>query len=109
MVLALTWAPRPPTRSLRGFLEGLGLKAHYNRFVREDVDLTVMREMNEQQFERIGVDKMGQKIRLVRAAAQLTEEDLENDDENIQPAAGDEIQPPGIAEAEAEREVEPEP
>ena len=50
LVLALTWAPRPPTRGLRGFLEGLGLEVLCKRFVREEVDLAVMREMNKQQF-----------------------------------------------------------
>ena len=47
---------------------------------------------------------MGQRIRLVRAAAQLTEEDLENEDNNLQPATADEVQPPAIPGTEAEPE-----
>ena len=55
LILALTKAPMPPTRRLRGFLEGL--EAHYKRFVREVVDLTVMREIIKQQFERIVIER----------------------------------------------------
>ena len=50
LVLALTWVPRPPTWGLRGFLEGLGLEALCKSFVRKEVDLAVMREMNKQDF-----------------------------------------------------------
>ena len=45
LVLSQFESPRPPTRVLRGFLEGLGLEALCKRFVREEVDLAIMREI----------------------------------------------------------------
>ena len=66
----------------------------------------MLRDMSEQQFERIGIERMGQRIRIVRAAAELTEEDLNNEDENTPIVPNAEIQTPAIeAEGEAEEEI----
>ena len=77
VLLALTWAPRPPTRGLQVFLERLNLGIYIENFEREELDLSMVRRMTEEQLQRIGILRMGQRLNILQAAAELTDEDLQ--------------------------------
>ena len=101
LVLALTWAPRSPTRGLRGFLEGLGLEALCKKFVREE-----MREMNEQQFLKDLYWSDGPEHNSCLSSCSTSRWNLENEDNHLHPATADEVQTAAIAGTEAEPESE---
>ena len=63
--------PQAPTRGLEAFL-GIYLEI----FEREELDLSLVRQMTEEQLQRIGIERMGQRLNILQAAAELTEEEV---------------------------------
>ena len=63
LLLALTWAP---TRGLQVFLEGLNLGIYLENFMREELDLSMVRRMTEEPLQRTGIERMGQRLKFCR-------------------------------------------
>ena len=90
LVLALSWAPRPPTRGLKAFLERLNLSNYIDAFERQGLELRHVRRMTEEQLERVGVDLMGTGLDIVQAASELTDEELQPVEEEPEPEGEEE-------------------
>ena len=53
-------------------LEGLSLDIYLKTFVREEMDLSMVWRMTKEQLQRIGIERMGQGLNILQAAAELT-------------------------------------
>src|SRR5262245_25331569 len=67
---------------VRSLLKRLGLEQYARCFVENDIDLSVLRDLTEQDLEKIGVRSLGHRRKLLRAIA-----DLKGVDASTTPAA----------------------
>ena len=66
LFVGLALAPPPP--SLDGVLRGLNLQQYSQLMAEQEIDLPILAQLSEEQLARIGVNTMGQRMRLLSAA-----------------------------------------
>src|SRR5438105_4071591 len=77
-------------QQIADWLKNLGLEQYARCFDENDIDFSVLRELNDPDLEKIGVSSLGHRRKLLRAIA-----DLKNVEQNAPAATG----PPGAASA----------
>ena len=58
-------------RTVDEWLKSLGFGEYAERFVENDIDWTILAELTDQDLEKIGVDSLGHRRRLLRAITAL--------------------------------------
>ena len=53
------------------WLKGLGLERYTRCFAENDIDLSILRDLNDPDLEKIGVASLGHRRKLLRAIADL--------------------------------------
>jgi len=56
------------------FLKRLGLEQYAHCFTENDIDFSILRDLTEQDLEKIGIQSLGHRRKLLRAIADLTDE-----------------------------------
>jgi len=59
-------------RQVSDWLGALGLKQYAKRFVKNDIDFAVLRDLTDQDLEKIGALSLGHRRKILRAIAELT-------------------------------------
>jgi hypothetical protein len=59
-------------REIADWLKGLGLERYTRCFAENDIDLSILRDLNDSDLEKIGVASLGHRRKLLRAIADLT-------------------------------------
>jgi len=60
---------------ITNFLKGLGLEQYAHCFAENDIDFTLFRDLTEQDLEKIGIQSLGHRRKLLRAIADLKDVD----------------------------------
>ena len=60
---------------ITSFLKGLGLEQYAHCFAENDIDFTLFRDLTEQDLEKIGIQSLGHRRKLLRAIADLKDVD----------------------------------
>jgi class 3 adenylate cyclase len=63
-------APTPEALALRAFLQALGLSQYAAAFEEQALEVELLTELTDSQFEQLGVKAMGHRVKLRRAAAE---------------------------------------
>jgi class 3 adenylate cyclase len=58
-------------QQIADWLEGLGLSEYAQRFAENDIDFSILSDLNDQDLEKIGVTSLGHRRKLLRAIADL--------------------------------------
>jgi hypothetical protein len=58
-------------REIADWLEKLGMPEYAERFAENDIDFAILRDLTDQDFEKIGVASLGHRRKLLRAIANL--------------------------------------
>ena len=78
------------TQQLAHWLEKLGMPEYAQRFAENDIDFTILGDLSDQDLEKIGVESLGHRRKLLRAIADL------KDVEKSSPVAAVAAAPAGI-------------
>src|SRR5215472_10848262 len=60
-------------QEIADWLKGLGLERYTRCFAENDIDFSILRDLNDSDLEKIGVASLGHRRKLLRAIADLTE------------------------------------
>jgi SAM domain (Sterile alpha motif) len=58
-------------QQIADWLEKLGMSEYAQRFAENDIDLTILADLTDQDLEKIGVTSLGHRRKLLRAIATL--------------------------------------
>jgi hypothetical protein len=58
-------------QQIADWLEKLGLGQYAQRFAENDIDFAILRDLTDQDFEKIGVASLGHRRKLLRAIGEL--------------------------------------
>ena len=58
-------------QQIADWLEKLGMSEYAQRFAENDIDFTILRDLTDQDLEKIGVASLGHRRKLLRAIANL--------------------------------------
>ena len=61
----------PAVQQISDWLEKLGMSEYAQRFAENDIDITILGDLSDQDLEKIGVGSLGHRRRLLRAIADL--------------------------------------
>src|SRR5215831_20478632 len=66
-----TWALEAALQEIADWLKGLGLERYTRFFAENDIDFSILRDLNDSDLEKIGVASLGHRRKLLRAIADL--------------------------------------
>src|SRR5262249_53993115 len=87
-------------QQIADWLEKLGLSEYAQRFAENDIDLTILGDLTDQDLEKIGIASLGHRRKLLRAIA-----DLESIEKNPPAVAVAAAARPGPVDAAERRQV----
>ena len=68
MLVGVSFAPLPLSPRVGNLLNDLNLNDYHDLMFEQEIDLTVLAQLSEEQLSRMGVRTMGQRIRILNAA-----------------------------------------
>jgi class 3 adenylate cyclase/predicted ATPase len=67
----MTISAEPPMQQIADWLKRLGMSEYAQRFAENDIDFAILRDLTDQDLEKIGVASLGHRRKLLRAIAEL--------------------------------------
>ena len=98
MLVGVSFAPPPLSPRVGNLLNDLNLNDYHDLMFEQEIDLTVLAQLSEEQLSRMGVRTMGQRIRILNAARDASASSEVNQNQ------GDELSENSEEEGEEEEE-----
>src|SRR5262245_65883326 len=80
-------SPLATTRQIATFLKTCGVEQYAHCFAENDIDSSVLRDLTDQDLEKIGIQSLGHRRKLLRAIADLKDVDKSPSAVAVAPAA----------------------